>query len=112
MPATPKHQSNSKKCSRPPSISKGSILKVASKLPSDFFQQVQSEGKFDEEIQRYMSPGESSQDTTQDSSAEFTDLWDKVEESPTTLKTEDGLATLSRRRNFLDSDGNRKLDVK
>ncbi|GAV54445.1 hypothetical protein ZYGR_0AL01770 [Zygosaccharomyces rouxii] len=104
LPVTPKYRSYSKQSSRPPSISKESIMKVASKLPSDFFQQAQSGSKLDGERQPYMSPSQFSQDSTQNSSTELTNLWDKVEESPTTFKTEDGLATLSRRRTFLDSD--------
>lgn len=102
IPTTPKYKYDIRKWSRPPSISKESILKVASKLPSDFFQQGQPDGSFDEESQQNLSPSQLSQTTTQNSSAEFTDLWDKVEESPITLRTDDGFATLSRRKKFPD----------
>lgn len=109
VPVTPKYKSRPTQYSRPSSISKESILEVASQLPSDFFQRVQSEGNFDDESHQCMSPGQISQDSTQNSSAEFTNLWDRVEDSPTTLKTEDGLATLLKRKKFLDSDRTSKV---
>lgn len=104
IPTTPKYKPKSKQSSKPSSVSRENILKVASRLPSDFFRQVPSEGKSDRESQLYISPSQFSQDSTSNSSTEFTNLWDRVEESPTTLKTEDGLAALPPRRNFLGND--------
>lgn len=108
MPVTPKYRYDPKRWSRPSSVSKESILKVASKLPSNFFQQCQ----FDGEMQHNLSPSQSSQTNTHNSSADFTSIWDKIEESPTTLRTEDGLGMLSKRKAFSSPSKNGTLTVK
>ncbi|AQZ18605.1 LDB16 (YCL005W) [Zygosaccharomyces parabailii] len=111
-PLTPKYRYDTKHWSRPPSVSRENILKVASQLPSDFFQESEFDNRLEEEMQNTSSPSQSSRGNTHNSSNDFTSIWDKIDGSPTTLRTEDSLATLSKRKAFPNNKKNGTLAVK
>lgn len=96
--ATTPYRVNSKKSwQRRPSSSKESVMEVASKLPSDFFQK---RGSISAERQTiYQTPSQSpSSKTVDDSSYASSNLWDQFDELPSTLRTEGGISTLYSRR--------------
>ncbi|QLL32120.1 hypothetical protein HG536_0C02890 [Torulaspora globosa] len=83
--------------------SKESVLERASKLPSDFFQQKSTLSDLRSEHPQYyyQSPAQSPRNVTQDdSSHSSTNIWDRYDELPTTLRTEGGMSTLYSRRPF------------
>lgn len=103
--ATANTMNRKKSWQRRSTSSKESVLEMASKLPSDFFQQkntVAEDFKGQETQQYYQTPGQSPQNVTRDDSSYVsTDIWDQFDELPSTLRTDGGLSTLYSRRPFI-----------
>lgn len=107
---TPYRSSHKKSWHRRSSSSKESVLEVASKLPSDFFQK---RGSISEERQQiYQTPVQSpSNKTLDDSSYASSNMWDQFDELPSTLRTEGGVSTLYSRRPLGVSNKNEQAYV-
>lgn len=111
IPLTPSSRLDDTMWRRQSTSSKASVLEMASKLPSDFFQQKYMATDLKAEHarhraraqarQQYQSPASSPQHVTrEDSSHSSTNIWDRYDELPSTLRTEGGMSTLYSRRPF------------
>lgn len=111
IPVTPSSRFDDTVWRRQSTSSKASVLEMASKLPSDFFQQKYTTTDIKTEQarqqaraqarQHYQSPAASPQHLTrEDSSHSSTNIWDRYDELPSTLRTEGGMSTLYSRRPY------------
>lgn len=111
LPISPSSRVDDSIWRRQSTSSKASVLEMASKLPSDFFQQNYSASDLKAEQalhqaraqarQQYQSPPASPQHLTrEDSSHSSTNIWDRYDELPSTLRTEGGMSTLYTRRPY------------
>lgn len=101
VPQTPSSRISKTVWHRHSISSKESVLEMASKLPSDFFQQKSTAPDVTSERSQpyYQSPAQSPRNVTQDdSSHDSTSIWDRFDELPTTLRTDGGMSTLYSRR--------------
>lgn len=103
VPETPGSRFSKAMWQRHSTSSKESVLEMASKLPSDFFQQRNTIADLRAEHPQfyYQSPAQSPRNVTQDdSSLSSSNIWDRYDELPTTLRTEGGMSTLYSRRPY------------